>query len=454
MSDQTTIITSSTTILVSYTALFGAVSTQPGPPPVVVGTFRNFLPPLPSIPGGAALPPLFSTGALITIIPPVTTTTPSASVPSTLTKTSPTSSTATPTQLTLSDSTGSFLPTTTGGGFTTDPNKNAIHGDSGTNAGLVAGVAIGCLIVGLLLGLAVAWLFLRRKKERPDPHAGQLVDSTETKAVDSRTIAPPVQDASLSLDRFLLDATPDDEIVAELRALGHLIQEHVENNYHLNPLKANAQTLAQSLFQLGFGKRGSLSAETITALALEPRTRHVALQHVISQVLFSSIDVSARSRLSMLPAPIAAFLQSIPPAEKGSSNAEASALALNRWRVLSAFLLHPNRSQRLALSPSEAAVEPQAAQLAAALDTFLAPFVADNEASRFQQNDHLRAVIVECTKLGYLLLSQPTEWQFDHGDRGGGRVAVVCPGLAKASRKDVPPYTPYRLVVAPSVVQV
>jgi hypothetical protein len=100
-------------------------------------------------------------------------------------------------------------------------------------------------------------------------------------------------------------------------------------------------------------------------------------------------------------------------------------------------------------------VAPQAAGLANALDSFLAYFVSGDEAHRFQQQNHLKAVITECTKLGYILLSQPSEWQFVHAPpQGGVRVAVTCAGLAKVTQKDGSAYDSPHYVVAPTVVQV
>ncbi|KAK0708037.1 hypothetical protein B0H67DRAFT_589166 [Lasiosphaeris hirsuta] len=81
-----------------------------------------------------------------------------------------------------------------------------------------------------------------------------------------------------------------------------------------------------ALVRLGLSNGVSLTPEAVVNLALEPRTRLAALQHVISYVVFSSIDISSRSQLSMLPAPIAAFLQSIPPSEKGDTNARGEYL--------------------------------------------------------------------------------------------------------------------------------
>ncbi|KAK4122038.1 hypothetical protein N657DRAFT_691971 [Parathielavia appendiculata] len=326
----------------------------------------------------------------------------------------------------------------------------------GTNAGAIAGAAVGCLMVGLLLGFAIAFFWFRRKAQL---HRDSERPIEERKA--SSAVARAPAEGTLQLGKFLLESNPNTEIASELRSLDTLIQQHVENNYHLGPVQTDPRALAVSLMQLGIGNGGGLAAETIAQLALEPTSRHVALRHVISQALFTSIDVSARSELSMLPAPLAAFLRSIPQWESGERNTKVSSLALNQWRTLSAFLLHPARSQRTPLPISKAAVAPQAAALAHALHTFLGYFVRGNKESNSQQQGHLEAVIVETTKFGYVLLSQPSEWRFVHApspnqqsQQTGALFAVVCPGLVKVAGKDGTPYPMPQEVVAPSTVPI
>jgi len=136
----------------------------------------------------------------------------------------------------------------------------------------------------------------------------------------------------------------------------------------------------------------------------------------------------------------------------------ATATALYRWRTISAFLLQPQRSQRTPLTPSEHAVAPQVAALASAMNTFLQHFVFLSGMNAGQaQSEHLQAVILECTKLGYLLLSHPAEWRFTYQGQpapAGITVLTVCPGLEKMGDKDGRPYDAPRQVVAPTLAQV
>ncbi|KAK1832261.1 hypothetical protein QBC39DRAFT_390697 [Podospora conica] len=327
----------------------------------------------------------------------------------------------------------------------------------GLASGAVAGVAIGCLIIGALVAFAIAFFwFKRRRNNQYDGHSPVATTVvTDLKGYDTPLPPAPLAADNSSLDKFLLDSTSDKDIAAELHALGTLIQSHVENNYHSGTVLVNKNTLSAALIQLGVQMGGSLRPSELASLALAPVTRQAALQHVISQVVFTSIDAGARSQLSMLPSPVAAFLQSIPPHESGN-HADVTSIALNKWRALSAFLLHPTRSQRTPLPASGSAIAAQAERLADALNRFLQYFVSGDEQARAQQTNHLRDVIVECSKLGYTVLSQPSEWRFVHtqGQGGGGHTAVVCAGLVKVTHRDGTPFSSPIEVVAPTIVRV
>jgi hypothetical protein len=185
----------------------------------------------------------------------------------------------------------------------------------GLSVGPVAGIAIACIVVGALIGLGIAFMLKRRQPRH------EITPIT----IENKPLPPKTQNIStesIVLSRFLLEATPDKEVAGELQSLGQLVQQHVENSYHLQPVQVTLPVLVQALHSLGLTGDANTRPEDIAALALEPRSRHVALQHVISQVMFNSVDFTSKSRLSLLPAPVAAFLQSISQTEHSAGNAE------------------------------------------------------------------------------------------------------------------------------------
>lgn len=158
------------------------------------------------------------------------------------------------------------------------------------------------------------------KKYRPRTHElGQSTGYAPGTSPKTRE-PPPGHDHSgtsdLQLERFLLEGAPDSDIAMEFKALDDLITQHVDTHYALQPTSVRKSALMSSLANLGFAHKTASSAEatagTVAVCCIEPKTRHVGLRHVIATVAFRSIDINSQSRLSMLPSPVAAFLQSIP----------------------------------------------------------------------------------------------------------------------------------------------
>ncbi|QPC79643.1 hypothetical protein HYE68_010395 [Fusarium pseudograminearum] len=315
-----------------------------------------------------------------------------------------------------------------------------ITSSKGLSDGAVAGVALGCVVAGLTIGLVAAFILFRRRRKSTNSSPGFI--ALESRHVESKTepqvnVVSSTHDAEL--EQFLLDATPDKEIQAELRSLSELIYQHVETYYHGPQVLASSAEVAQCLVHIGYSPELSgLQAEAVAAVCLAPRTSRVGLRHVLSHIIFRRLDFNSGGNLSMLPPAIAAMAQGKSTLENADS--PAISLARSRWRSLSALLLHPNPAERtpLPLSMDEASAKAQS--LANELNTFLQLFVAQDSASRQEQTNHLQDVILECTRLGYVLLSQPGDWGFIFDSKttpkDRTRRIVVCPGLERLSHNN------------------
>ncbi|KAJ4865559.1 hypothetical protein T069G_02089 [Trichoderma breve] len=380
-----------------------------------------------------------------------TTTSPSFTTTTTTQSTATTSTTPTPTKPDGTTGLPSDSSTSVKETSTAVPNPDSSHASLSTGA--TAGIAVGCAAAGLIIGLLAALLLFRRRKGKgvtDISHAPILVESKEPPSIENIDGIGSV--AGIQLGQFLLDGAPDQEIVSELQALSELIRHHVEDYYTLQTVDASVGTLSQSLQNLGLGSSGSgLTAEAIATLCTNSYSRQIGLRHVISNVIFASIDFHTRSNLSMLPVPAAGLLQSIPGPEYGVNNNLAFSQALQTWRRLSAFLLHQNRSQRTSLQVDAFTIAPQAQLVTNSLNNFLNAFVIPGQNG--QQASHLQEVAIECAKLGYVLFSHPVDWKFifeEPGIRAADASAVViCPGLEKCSDRDGNPLRPPRRVAAP-----
>ncbi|CEJ85254.1 hypothetical protein VHEMI03714 [[Torrubiella] hemipterigena] len=225
------------------------------------------------------------------------------------------------------------------------------------------------------------------------------------------------------LDRFLLEATPDQDIVREVQCLGGLIHQHVDTHYHLRETASPDRDVAATLVALGFSDDGSsnLTAQQVVSLCTNPTTRQIGLRHVILRTLFQSIDWQSPGPVGLLPDAAAAFIQRVPTSESQSqSDHEAVTIAITKWLKFSAFLLHPQRSQRTPLSWTPTAEnDAKVEKLTGLLNTFLGFFMEQDAHLRQEQANHLRGVVAECAKLGYLLFSQPSDFKLLPGHESG-----------------------------------
>lgn len=196
---------------------------------------------------------------------------------------------------------------------TNDSNKQT----DGLGAGVVAGVAIGCLAGGLLIGITLGWFLrraMRRSKHRKRGHGGEERAKILSQPKDDVPVALEPLGKKMKLENVILQPAPDQTILSDLGRLEDIIRQHVEAVYHSGPVDVKVVKLAHALTALGISNSSSgFDAETVAGWCLQPGTRRGALQHVISYVLFRSIDWNSPGPLTLLPKPAVGFLNSIRP---------------------------------------------------------------------------------------------------------------------------------------------
>ncbi|KAI1503334.1 hypothetical protein F5X99DRAFT_417300 [Biscogniauxia marginata] len=315
---------------------------------------------------------------------------------------------------------------------TTETTRGQSEPSTILNTGAIVGVAVACAIFGAVFSAIITCLLLRRRQQYLAKPEGLLLRHNEgEKCLPAAPIAEKAQ-----LHAFFLDEKSDEKIREELRSLGHLIQQHVEEHYHLHLVQCNTNILSLSLTRLGVDQSAPMTTHHLASLALNPTTRHVAIRHVIAKVAFTSVAMDGNPPISLLPLRVTPFNLIAPSEEHILGDLEDIQFALTKWRQLSAFLLHPDHSDRSPLVPSEDVSTQQAQELAIALNAFLAPFISEDREAKYEQENHLREVIVECATFGYLLFSQPSEFRFRFDNAEGQQKIVVCPGIDKISDKE------------------
>lgn len=243
-----------------------------------------------------------------------------------------TTSTMTTASTSLSTSSSQLSPTTTSAtipiSYSTAAAGQDTHENSGVSAAAIAGTVISCLLIGVLVGFAAAWLFLFKRKRRWQPSQSASYHPVNH---DIREKPLPVTPSShpdlFHFDQFLTNTKSDPEIVHELRSLDRSIRRHVAVHYHMQPVQdqdVNPEDLARVLVKLGIhnGSRNdegndrgrqqkTHSASRLTALALDLSTRSQTLRHIIMRVALGSTALCSSSPVSMLPPFMASFAREI-----------------------------------------------------------------------------------------------------------------------------------------------
>lgn len=182
--------------------------------------------------------------------------------------------------------------------------------------------------------------FLRRRPKTIAGEAPELLKvHSGNKSFDSRPFtaspaiepAPGVESTVPDLYQFFTIPKSDKDLVGELRSLGHLIQQHVEDHYHASSVTQSASSLSETLTDLGLSSltMGIPGPEHLASIAVDVKSRHVALQHVISRIIFDSISVQSKGSISLLPPSVSSLAQNMPPCEKqvGSPDGESCAVS-------------------------------------------------------------------------------------------------------------------------------
>ncbi|KAK1829524.1 hypothetical protein QBC39DRAFT_356335 [Podospora conica] len=356
--------------------------------------------------------------------------------------------------------------TTIPGNQTTIPGNETTTECSNTlPAGAVAGIAIGTGLACAVLGVAaVMMLGLRRGSRHRSsdkspvlhvPIVGGPGGGSKSKSGSASGPSPPPMlpkgevETLAGLHYYLLDGPGDSELVEELTSLGHLLKDHVQISYHSAPLGQDClEKIRSSLSDLGFDRE---KQSHIANLALNERTRQIAIRAVLARVIFSALDPRS-SNPSLLPPSVVAFVKTVPLNRDGKLTSQDIA-ALSTWRRVSAYLLHEHRIDRSPLQ-IHADIDAQIGELRAALDGFLGIFVHKGDRARVSQSNGLERAIRACAKFGYKLFSHPCEWQLSFGTEAESSNVVVLPGLVRWSAPDGEVYKSERVILQPAIVDV
>jgi hypothetical protein len=239
---------------------------------------------------------------------------------------SPSITTTPVTSVTATANTGTDVPSSPSGGTngtTTAPTPSVIPVSKGNNvtSGAAAGIAIGCLLAGILIAGLLFWFCGRKRK----PARSHDYEASRTALVPQEkgfaTSAIPLGSRTVATSP-LLDVLPlpleDKAVAGEISKISLSVKNHVQSYYHAS--RVNAALLDLDDIQ-ALGNNLPISVGTLSTLLDNAATREIALRFCIAWVVCSRILPGTGSRATLLPAEVAECSQSIASA-RGSASGE------------------------------------------------------------------------------------------------------------------------------------
>ncbi len=225
-------------------------------------------------------------------------------------------------------------------------NSSVTAPGSGISPGAAAGIGIGTFIAGVVLTFLGFCLFLMLKKKNPRNgrsrhrhHSSRGVayyHDNETPMKDMATSVTQQEVGNdMKIERILLEPVSGSDIKTDMMTIGDQIRQHVDNNYHLQPVNHTSAKLSETLAPYRYESSTGINHEHLSSLLRDVRTRHAAIRHLISWIIFSRIALTSDTDTSLLPPYITAFLRKIPQPEKSPGSREGKLFSSTTFLRLS-----------------------------------------------------------------------------------------------------------------------
>ncbi|KAM0721114.1 hypothetical protein Q7P37_003400 [Cladosporium fusiforme] len=360
-----------------------------------------------------------SKGSSKTTTSPVSTTTEAALKPATDALQTP----PTPTNITsmLSSSQTSPAPT---------PITPA-SGPDGLVPGPTAGLAVGCVLAGVILAIAAACVMARKRRRRVQgPPARFRVRSLDSDKQSSSTILRSIEKprSSKGFDQLLTPPIPDRELLAMFNRLKRLLTNHAEKFLATGTLAATPKPDPSSNQRLTdlMGPECLVGPHSLSAMLVGRQTKISGAKHLLAKSILGNIESSGLPETTILPPELSECMASMAgmkneaqgkialsiqpqPDVSADSMPLARSTLLGKWRQITRVLMEPTYGNSADISPTDPR-QINIRELADTINQILQPFVKESELDHMQS---LTAVICEGAKFGYTVFTQPSEWRFE-----------------------------------------
>jgi hypothetical protein len=200
-----------------------------------------------------------------------------------------------------------------------DTTSSASSTSNGLSTGQAVGLAIGCLLAGIVITAIAAWLLARRKRNNTELSTiPQRRSSTTENGVDKRfssTVMHQVGKSSLnpSFDALLARPLPEDELLALYSRLRGVISDHA-NGYISDQNRSFVRRPDPSFIQrleILTGPQSVIPALRLATMLLDRRTQAGALRFLFAWTILENIRSSGAPETTLLPPEISECMSSM-----------------------------------------------------------------------------------------------------------------------------------------------
>jgi hypothetical protein len=197
--------------------------------------------------------------------------------------------------------------------------SSASSSSNGLSTGQAAGLAIGCLFLGVVITAIAAWLLARWKRNRTElSERPQRRSSTTENGVDKRfssTVMHQIGKSSLTpnFDALLARPLPEDELLALYTRLRGIISDHA-NGYISDQNRSFVRRPDPSFIQrleVLVGPQSVIPALRLATMLLDRRTQAGALRFLFAWTILENIRSSGAPETTLLPPEISECMSSM-----------------------------------------------------------------------------------------------------------------------------------------------
>ncbi|KID64608.1 hypothetical protein MAN_06782, partial [Metarhizium hybridum] len=356
-------------------------------------------------------------------------------------------------------------------------NVTELTSTTATKASGVSNDAASKIVIGTLAGVAallamaglLGYYFMRRSRAR---HVQQTRDSLQRRKGAAFTGF---------MKFYLLQGAHVDwgQIRRDFEEMQSCFHEVVRGGFDHQKVIPNSISLNKSLEPLGLSEdRRNLICELVT----EPRTRHIAICHLLAWAIFSNLDIRSVGPLSLLHPAIKNFMLYVPENKKDPKNYldpmghgkrllplawrrncadsyswNSEDIIQNAWRQLSAVLLQERLFAELnhhLYDEFNPHLDSQVEALVNALSGFFDHLPKLDGVFVYGWTPALRSMISRSAHLGYILASDPANWEIRIPPPSLKHGICVFPGLTLLSDHERDPLDQPQVFIMPEMENV